>query len=180
MYMKTDDNELAMRAGSGDAGAFQLLLECHYDMIYRVALRFTGKREDAEDLAQDICMSLAKKLRSFKGEARFSTWLYRVVVNAVRDMQRRQIVRGRMKKDYGEVLELTREAEADAAREQAWLYEMLDEVGADLRETAILVLAEGLSHAEAGEVLDIKEATVSWRMHELRKKLKKLADQDHE
>ncbi len=176
--MKSDDNELAMRAGSGDAAAFQVLLERHYDLIYRIALRFTGMREDAEDLAQDICASLVRKLRSFKGEARFTTWLYRVVVNAVRDQQRRQAVRGRMKQDYGEMLELERGAAAEAAREQTWLYEMLEEVGEDLKETAILVLAEGLSHAEAAAILMIKESTVSWRMHELRKKLKQLVDQE--
>ena len=55
---------------------------------------------------------------------------------------------------------------------------MLAHVGADLRETAILVLAEGQSHAEAAEILDIKESTVSWRMHELKKKLKALAEQE--
>lgn len=178
--MKTDDNELAMQAGGGDRTAFLLLLERHYDSIYRIALRFTGIREDAEDLTQDICASLVKKLRTFKGEAQFTTWLYRVVVNAARDLQRKQAVRGHLKKNYGEVLELIQGEEANAAREQAWLYEMLDEVGADLRETAILVLAEGLNHSEAAAVLDIKESTVSWRMHELRKKLKVLAEQDHE
>jgi RNA polymerase sigma-70 factor (ECF subfamily) len=178
MYMKTDDNELAAKAGNGDAAAFQLLVERHYDSIYRIALRFTGMREDAEDLAQDVCSSLARKLRTFKGEAQFTTWLYRVVVNAVRDLQRKQAVRGRLNRDYGEMLALKRGEEEEAAREQAWLYEMLNAVGQDLRETAIMVLAEDLSHAEAAEILMIKESTVSWRMHELRKKLKALAEQE--
>ena len=71
--------------------------------------------------------------------------------------------------------ELVRGEQADAARELAWLYDALQRVGRDLRETAVLVLAEGLTHAEAADVLDIKESTVSWRMHELRKELKTLA-----
>jgi len=174
--MKTGDNELAARAAGGDAAAFQTLLERHYDHVYRIAYRFCGLREDAEDIAQEVCASLARKLRSFNGDARFSTWLYRVVVNAVRDLQRKQATSGRLNRDYGEVLELTRGAEAETAKEIAWLYEMLDQVGEDLRETAVLVLAEGMSHAEAADFLDIKESTVSWRMHELRKKLKVLAE----
>ena len=58
------------------------------------------------------------------------------------------------------------------------MYEALEQVGDDLRETAVLVLGEGMTHAEAAVVLDIKEATVSWRMHELRKALKELAKAD--
>ncbi len=178
MYMKTGDNELAERAAGGDAIAFRLLLERHYDSVYRIAFRFCRQREDAEDIAQDVCASLVTKLRTFKGDAKFSTWLFRVVVNAVRDMQRKQATTGRNNRDYGELLELTQGLEIEKAKEIKWLYEMIDQVGEDLRETAILVLAEGMSHSEAGDILGIKEATVSWRMHELRKKLKALVDSE--
>lgn len=173
--MNTSDSELAGQAASGDMAAFQVLLERHYDSIFRIALRFTGVREDAEDVAQTVCTSLAVKLRSFKGEARFTTWLYRIVVNASQDFHRRQSASTRLHRDYGEISELARGAQADAARELAWLYDALQRVGQDLRETAVLVLAEGLTHAEAADVLNIKESTVSWRMHELRKELKALA-----
>ena len=176
MYMKTGDNELAARAAEGDAAAFQILLERHYDSVFRIAFRFSGLREDAEDIAQDVCSSLVIKLRSFKGDAKFTTWLYRVVVNAVRDMQRKQATSGRVNRDYSELQELARGEEAEAAKETAWLYGALDSVGGDLRETAVLVLAEGMNHAEAAEILDVKESTVSWRMHELRKKLKEIAE----
>jgi RNA polymerase sigma-70 factor (ECF subfamily) len=178
MYIKTGDNELAIRAGAGDAVAFEKLLELHYDTIFRIALRFTGLREDAEDLTQDICTSLPGKLRLFRNQAKFTTWLYRVVVNSAHDMQRKQSTFLRLNRDYSEILDLKRGAEADAEKVQVWLYETLNEVGKDLRDTAILVLAEGLSHSEAAEILAIKEATVSWRMHELRKKLKAIADQE--
>jgi len=174
--MKTGDNELAARAAGGDAAAFQLLLERHYDSVYRIAFRFCGLREDAEDIAQEVCASLVTRLRSFKGDAKFTTWLFRVVVNAVRDMQRKQATTGRINRDYSELLELTQGLENEKAKEIKWLYEMIDQVGEDLRETAVLVLAEGMNHSEAGDVLGIKESTVSWRMHELRKKLKILVE----
>ncbi|MCR9136424.1 MAG: RNA polymerase sigma factor [Alphaproteobacteria bacterium] len=176
--MNTDDNALAERAAGGDPVAFQSLLERHYDTIYRVAYRFTGLRQDAEDLTQDICASLPARLRSFRGEARFTSWLYRVVVNAAQDLRRKQASAGRANAAYGEIAELEREQAADTERDIAWLYETLEQLGGDLRNTAILVVAEGLSHAEAASVLNIKESTVSWRMHELRKRLKAQVEQE--
>lgn len=178
MRMNTDDKELATRAAGGDPVAFQSLLERHYDSIYRIAYRFTGLRQDAEDLTQDICASLGSRLRSFRGEARFTTWLYRVVVNAAQDMRRKQTNAGRLHAVYGEISEMERDEQAEKARESAWLYETLEQLSDDLHQTAILVLAEGMSHAEAAAVLSIKESTVSWRMHELRKKLKAQVEQD--
>ena len=172
MRMNTDDNELAKRAAEGDSVAFQSLLERHYDTIYRIAYRFTGLRHDAEDLTQDICVSLAKRLRSFRGDARFTTWLYRVVVNAAQDLRRKETTANRLQAEFAELSDLNRASEKVTRSEIAWLYEMLDHIGEELRETAVLVLAEGFSHAEAADILDIKESTVSWRMHELRKKLK--------
>ena len=175
MRMNTGDNELAAQAGKGDAAAFQVLLGRHYDSIYRIAYRFTGVREDAEDIAQGVCVSLAGKLRSFKGEARFTSWLFRIVVNAAQDFHRKNAATNRLHAAYGEISQLMRDEQAEAVREQSWLYDALHKVGDDMRETAILVLAEGMTHAEAAEVLQIKESTVSWRMHELRKNLKALA-----
>ena len=84
------DVELALRARDGEREAFGLLLERHYDLVYRVARRFAGNAADAEDIAQDVCVGLAGKLKSFRGEARFTTWLYRVALNACRDHMRRQ------------------------------------------------------------------------------------------
>jgi RNA polymerase sigma-70 factor (ECF subfamily) len=176
MRMMTDDDELAMRAGAGDAQAFRVLLERHYDRLYRIAFRFFGNREDAEDVVQDICLALPKKLRSFEGRSRFTTWIYQVVVNACRDRLRSRASRNTLDETYGELSALL-QAGHEATRAQVrWLYEMLERLGADLRETAILVLGEEMTHAQAGEVLGIKEATVSWRMHEIRKQLKALAE----
>lgn len=178
MRMNTDDNALAERAAGGDRVAFQSLLERHYDTIFRVAYRFTGLRQDAEDLTQDICASLPVRLRSFRGEARFTSWLYRVVVNAAQDKRRKQVTADRANAAYGEISELERGQADQTARDIAWLYETLEQLGDDLRQTAILVVAEGLSHAEAAAVLNVKESTVSWRMHEVRKRLKAQVEQE--
>jgi len=174
----TSDNELAVMVGEGDRQAFGLLLERHYDRIFHIALRFTGIREDAEDVTQDVCITLGAKLKSFRGEASFTTWLYRVVINRVRDVQRKTITAERLHKEFGEVDELRREEAKAQMQELEWLYEMLERLSDDLRETAILVVAEGLSHAQAGDILGVKESTVSWRIHELKKQLREIAKEN--
>ena len=178
MRMTTDDDELAMRAGAGDAQAFRVLLERHYDRVYRLSLRFFGNKADAEDLTQDVCLALPKKLRSFAGRSRFTTWLYQVVINACRDQARSRTSRRMLNENYSEVSEMARADQRDTDERVRWLYGALEQLSPTLRETAILVLGEELTHAQAGEALGIKETTVSWRMHELRKELKTLANAD--
>ncbi len=173
--MMTDDDELAMRAGAGDAQAFRVLLERHYDRMFRLAYRFFGNHADAEDITQEVCLALPKKLRTFAARARFSTWIYQVVINACRDQVRSQTSRRALNEAYSEVSELIRAGDRETRAQADWLYETLGLLNAQLRETAILVLAEDMTHAQAGKVLGIKETTVSWRMHEIRKQLKELA-----
>ena len=176
--MQANDEDLVELAATGSAEAFRCLLERHYDRVYRLAFRLTGLREDAEDLAQDICASLPKRLQSFRGQAKFSTWLYRVVLNAARDMHRRRASADRASDGFEELARLESDGREDAEDRTAWLYETLDRIGGDLRETAILVLAEERTHAEAAEILSVKESTVSWRMSKLKEKLKSIAKAD--
>ena len=171
----TGDDELALKAAGGDAQAFQMLLEAHYERIYRLAFRFFGNQADAEDITQDVCLALPKKLKSFAARAQFSTWIYQVVINACRDQLRSQSSRKSLDEAYGEVSELNRAAAIDTTAQIRWLYSALDSLSPQLRETAVLVLADDLTHAQAGEILGIKEKTVSWRLHEIRKQLKTLA-----
>jgi RNA polymerase sigma-70 factor (ECF subfamily) len=166
------DSELAGRASRGDREAFQQLLERHYDTAYRVALRYAGNIADAEDIAQNVCLGLAGKIGSFKGRASFSTWLYRVVVNACRDFARKQKSTRTLQENYAVYRALDDADQADTVDKVNWLNEAVAELEPKLRETAILVLAEDLNHAQAAEVLGCAESTVSWRMHEVRKKLK--------
>ncbi len=83
------DRELVDGAASGDRNAFEALLRRHYERIYRIAWRMTGSGSDAEDIAQDVCCTLVEKIGTFKGEAKFTTWLTGIVMNASRDHRRR-------------------------------------------------------------------------------------------
>lgn len=174
--MTNDDRELAKLACAGDRAAFQRLLERHYDTAYRFAFRFTRNVDDAEDIAQEVCLGLARKLKSFRGKSRFTTWLYRVVVNACRDHARKQKSSQALQANYA----VYREQDAADQRHDAdrldWLSDAVALLEPKLRETALLVLAEDLSHGEAASALGCAESTVSWRMHEIRKKLKTMVE----
>ena len=174
------DEALVGRAHAGDREAFTLLIERHYDRIHRIAARVLDNAAAADDLAQEVCVGLVAKLVSFRGDSRFSTWLYRVVVNAALDAMRRDGVRQRSEQDYAESTALARADQAARAEESAWLRQTLRRLPENLRVTVFLVLEEGLQHAEAGVVLGVSEATVSWRMHQVRKHLRAFATEDEE
>ena len=178
--MTHDDNSLVERARAGDRVAYQHLLERHYDMMFRVAYRYTGQRADAEDIAQEVCVGLVRKLHSFGGKSSFTTWLYRVVVNSCRDMQKHRKSVLRSEDGYIELDALGHAEQADTNRKVQWLYRAIGALEPTLKETALLVLTEELSHAEAGAILGCKESTVSWRMHEVRKLLKDAMGSYHE
>ena len=169
-----DDEILARRAAAGDRNAFSALLERHYGLIYRVGARMLGDRVEAEDLAQDVCMGLVTRLASYGGQSRFTTWLYRVVVNAARDAVRRNATRRRNEQEFGQggQGDGLGHRRSGSGEDSIWLQQVLGQLSEELRATVILVLAEGLRHGEAGKILGVSEATVSWRLHQVRKQLR--------
>ena len=174
------DTTLAHRARAGDRDAFAALVERHYARIHRIGARVLGDAEAGADLAQEVCVALPAKLASWRGESLFTTWLYRVVVNAARDAARRGTVRQRNERRYADADALVRAGNAARARDAAWLRRALDRLPDEMRMTVLLVLDEGLRHADAGAVLGVSESTVSWRMHEARKRLRALALEEGE
>ena len=176
--MDTPDETLATAAAAGDRAAFATLVHRHYDRIYGLAWRLTGSRTEAEDLAQDICAALPAKLRHWRGEARFTTWLYRVIVNAAHDLRRRQATRSRAALGWGD-WELARQDEIAAQTEaQDWLAQSMTRLPPELRDTLALVLGEEMTQAEAGAVLGVSEGTIAWRMSEVKKRLREMARKD--
>jgi len=172
MRMATSDEALARAAAGGDRDAFSSLISRHYDRVFGLAFRLTGRREEAEDLCQDVCAALPAKVRAFRGDAQFSTWLYRVVVNAAHDRRRRAVTHARAAVSWGEV-EIARRAEADeAADAQSWLQGAMAALPEELRDTMALILDDGVTHAAAALVLGVSEGTISWRVSEVRKRLR--------
>jgi RNA polymerase sigma-70 factor (ECF subfamily) len=177
---ETDQSEWIRAAQRGDSAAFgQLLADC-YDTIYRFAYRWCGNRADAEDITQQACIKLAKSLCQFRFEAAFSSWLYRLVINCAKDWYKTQNRHQHETIDNwnesgDDWIEPERTAENTIFLQQ--LLHLLDQMAEGFKETALLVHGEGLSHAEAADILQLKESTVSWRLHEIRKQLQLLQQQ---
>lgn len=169
-----DDLSLIRRAQAGDATAFERLVTQYYSFIYRTAYRWLGHKDDAEDITQTICMRLATTLTSFDGRASFTSWLYRVTLNAVRDLQRSH---SRVKRQASAVAAVTSEAVAgdqeDAMRvEDIW--RRVRQLPDKQRDAVLLVYGEEMSHADAAAIMQCREVTVSWHIHKARKALKDL------
>ncbi|WP_102109996.1 RNA polymerase sigma factor [Oceaniglobus roseus] len=176
--MNTSDEDLAAAAASGDRAAFAALLERRYDALFALCFRLTGARAEAEDLTQDICLALPAKLARYESRARFTTWLYRVAVNAAHDRRRRRATHAKAAAGWGD-WEIARQAEMAEAKVQAdWLAATMAALPDELRDTLALTLGEELTHAEAAEVLGIAPGTVSWRLSEARRLLRALAPKE--
>jgi RNA polymerase sigma factor (sigma-70 family) len=172
MQMPTDDESpLIVAAQGGGVAAFEELLGRYYDLIFRFAYRWSGNRSDAEDITQNACMKLARSINQFRFESAFSSWLYRLVINCAKDWYKSQ---GRHPSGTELPEDHPQNICEDAVEISIYLRQVLtqlDTLAEGFKETALLVHAEGLSHAQAAIILNIKESTVSWRLHEIRKYL---------
>lgn len=173
--MQTPDEALASAAASGDRDAFASLLARHYDRVFGLAFRLTGNRAEAEDLTQDICLALPAKLAGYRQAARFTTWLYRVTVNAAHDRRRRAATHTRAADGWGDWESGRQAGIAEAAAAGDWLAAAMARLTPELRDTVALTLGEDLSQKEAAEVLGVSEGTVAWRMSEVKKRLRDMA-----
>lgn len=165
------DNRLLAAAVAGDRDAFGELLRRHYDRIHGLAWQLTGSRADADDIAQDVCCTLVEKIGSFRGEAKFTTWLCSIVFNACRDFRRRRRSFGGFAERLAVLTGLARTPDGRDLYDAVWIKSAIARLKPAYRDAAVLVAGQQLTHAEAAEILGVAEATVSWRMHEVRKLL---------
>jgi RNA polymerase sigma-70 factor (ECF subfamily) len=168
-----DLDSLIRRAQGGDAVSFEELLDLHYDTIYRFAWKWCGHAANAEDIAQLACIKLASSLAQFRFQAAFTSWLYRLVISCAQDWQRTQ-----QRHDHDELPEDEPAGSESRAEDHIYLAQLIEQLaalGEGMKETALLVHAEGLSHAEAGQILGVSESTISWRIHTMRAALKRQA-----
>ena len=182
--MLTQEEELRIihRVQTGDTDAFELLVLDQTKIVYHLALRMVGNEEDAADLTQDAFLKAFTSLSTFRGECRFSSWIYKLTTNLcldhIRKRNRQKTVPLVFEDEDGEetVMEIPDESlspETETERRQ-----LREEVHAGLAQLPpmqreILVLREigGLSYDEIGEQLSLEEGTVKSRIFRARKKL---------
>ena len=163
------DSSLIAAAAAGDRDAFAALLERHYDRIHGLAWQLTGSRADADDIAQDVCCVLVEKIGSYRGQAKFTTWLQGITFNACRDWRRRRRSFGAFSEKLAVLTGLAAKPDGRDLYDAVWIKSAIARLKPALRDTAVLVAGQQLTHAEAAEILGIAEATVAWRMHEVRR-----------
>lgn len=173
----TEVPRLLAQAKSGDLGAFEQILILHQRQVYLTALRLLGRREDAQDAAQEVFLRLHKHLRRFDDSRQFSPWLYRMTVNVCRDLARERL------RHAGAATELEMAASALDPLAEAGLAERKRLVGAALarlpeKERAAIVLRdiEGLTTREVARILGSAEVTVRSQISSARRKMKTILE----
>ena len=175
------EQELVRAAAGGDTEAFERLVRTYENKIYHLALRMCGSSEEASDIAQEAFLAAWRGLPSFRGEANFATWLYRLTSNAALDYLRRQKKeRGDMSLD-DEDLGLDAVDTGPGPQDAAERTEVRAAVAAGLQQLSeghrqVLVLREiqGLSYEEIADVLEVDLGTVKSRISRARTALRKI------
>lgn len=166
------DQELVSEAQAGNRQAFADLLERHYGLMFKVAWQWCGVRENAEDIAQEASIKLAKNISSFMFEFAFTTWLYRLVINTAKDYYKAKNRRADMEAPmYEDAVYMSEDLTPEQKLSYKDTLKAIEGLPEQLKETVILVCWQGMTHAEASDILDCEEGTVSWRIHEARKKI---------
>lgn len=168
--MQLDELNLIKKAINGDRESFSALIESNYDMIFRIAYKWCGNREDAEDIAQESCVKIAQSLSGFKMESKFSSWIYRIVINTANDLYRKK------KYTVSDTIDEIESEDADATEIISCkeLWQMVHKLPDNQRDALLLVYSEELNHNEAADVMQCAESTVSWYVMEAKKALKKM------
>ena len=179
---REEEQAIVRRVQDGDVNAFGDLVAAYEKNVYNLALRMTGSAQDAEDMAQEAFLKAYSSLAGFRGESKFSVWLYRIVSNVCLDFLhkkgKRQTVSLSAEDDDGEdvVLDVPDTAQSpEALLEKKLTRDAVRRGLASLPEDArqILLLREiqGLSYEEIGETLGLEAGTVKSRIFRARKKL---------
>ena len=171
------DQALARQAANGNAAAFDEIYSRHRSFVYNIALRMTGNAADAEDLTQESFISVLRRVGSFRGEASFTTWLYRIVINQVKMHFRYRSSRPEIQTSDGELPE-PRLAMARRLDRGEQLIDGLAIEKAMLmlppgyRAAFILHDIEGYKHGEAAQLSGHAVGTSKSQLHKARASLK--------
>lgn len=169
------DDALAAAAGSGDAGAFAELYARYVDRVYMRVVRLVGPGPDSEDVLQQVFLALHRALPRFRGESLISTFLYRITINVAYDHLRRRIRRP-VEHDDAALDVLIDDAPTPADRvhrrdELRQIFALLERIKPKKRIAFVLVAVEGLSLAEAADLVGARIEAVKQRVLHARREL---------
>lgn len=174
-----DSEDLARRAGQGDQRAFEQIFDAHVDRVHGWLTRLVGPVPQREDLVQEVFFAVFRGLPRFRGEARFTTWLHRVVVNiACSHLRRRQRTPATFQlEDLPLAGEGQTPEQLTRQRQQVQqVLELLDRLTPPKRVAYILRVVQGLSLVEIGRIVEAEPATVGQRIKHARRELDQLLE----
>lgn len=187
-----DEQEYVQRARDGDETAFEWLVGQYTPLVLRVATRFLGpgREQEAADVVQAVWIKVWRKLRAFRGDSAFSTWLYRVAVRKTMDESRKRARRQEVALEEGREPRVDPDwgrapsRRPDPVRE-AWTHERMERFERALaalseahRMTLILREVEGRSYREIAGILRCREGTVMSRLHHARSAIRAELESD--
>ncbi len=172
-----DLDELVAAARDGDHGAFEELVRRTYVDTYTLAFRLTGNEEDARDVAQDTYLRAFKSIDRFRGDAQFSTWLYRITANcASTHLSKRTKHRHDDLPDDAPIISLDAsydpQAQLDAAATRSRLQAALSSLPPRLRAVVVLRDVYDMPHEAIAAELGITESAAKVRLHRARRRLR--------
>lgn len=174
-----DDVELVAAASGGDRPAFQELVRRHQQEVFTLAVRMTGSRELGADVAQEALIRAWRGLPSFRGDAAFSTWLYRITVNAAWSARRKakRHATASLEQVEHDLPAIDHVAvEGESIRLRGELKAAVSSLAPGTRAVVILKDVYGWSHAEIAEALDISVTAAKVRLHRGRSRLQRLLE----
>ncbi|CEK18136.1 sigma-70 family RNA polymerase sigma factor [Chthonomonas calidirosea] len=175
-----DEQRLIERSKEGDRRAFDVLVRMHEKRVYNLAYRLCGNYDEAGDITVEAFLRVYQAINSFRGDANFSTWLYRIVTNVYLDRRKRQKNRKTLSlEEYVELEEsqVTRQIEdpspgpeelAEAQQRQELLQKAIESLPEYQRAMIVLYHVDGLSYEEIAEVLSLPIGTVKSRLNRAR------------
>jgi RNA polymerase sigma-70 factor (ECF subfamily) len=172
---KETDVDLVDRCRAGDVEAFETVYRQHAARIYSLACRMAGSPEDGEDLLQEIFLQAYRKLGSYKGDAAFGTWLYRLALNHCLDYVRsRQAKMNRLTETLDADTSFRPLARRETPIARVDLERALERLPDGCREAFVLHEVEGFDHKEVAAMLGIAEGTSKSQVFKARAKLRAL------
>ena len=183
---QVEEKNLIKKAQKGDSAAFEKLVSTHEGFVYNLALRTLRSPHDAEDAAQEVFIKAWTSLGSFRGDSKFSVWLYRITGNVCTDMLRRRKDSVSLTlEDEGDDKELeivdsspTPHEALEKKERSAALQRALDALPEDYRKAVVLREVGGMSYVEISSALKIDLGTVKSRIFRARKKLCEILSED--
>jgi RNA polymerase sigma-70 factor, ECF subfamily len=178
-----EDRLLIEQVKAGDHDAFDVLFQRYFSTVYRQAIRLAGNREEAEEVVQEVFLTIYEKAHTFRGAAAFSTWLYRITANAALTKLRRRKKGEELSLDeylpsfredghhlVRPVVDWSNELEERVASEerQRLIQQALDQLAPVDKAVVVLSDLEGLSDREIGSALDLSVPAVKARLHRSR------------